>query len=57
MDRYTEGITEIVYSAIEFLNEELTEKESLKPQGETILVGSDSDLEPVMHFTKDRRWF
>ena len=44
MDRNTEGITEIVYSAIEFLNEELAGKESLKPQGETILVGSDSDL-------------
>ena len=44
MDRNTEGITEIVYSAIEFLNEELAGKESLKPQGETILIGPDSDL-------------
>ena len=44
MDRNTEGITEIVYSAIEFLNEELAGKETLKPQGETILIGPDSDL-------------
>ena len=44
MDRNTEGLTEIVYSAIEFLNEELAGKESLKPQGETILIGPDSDL-------------
>ena len=44
MDRYTEGITEIVYSAIEFLNEELAGKETLKPQCETILIGPDSDL-------------
>ena len=44
MDRNTEGITEIVYSAIEFLNEELAGKETLKPQCETILIGPDSDL-------------
>ena len=44
MDRNTEGITEIVYSAIEFLNEELVGKETLKPQCETILIGPDSDL-------------